>query len=169
LESIVTAFQAASLLPAALRASGGLSRLGADAAGLLGAGRGTVFCCFGCLFDGPETQLKRELQVRKGFSMIPIQTILHPSDFSTRSQSAFDLACAVARDYDARVVVVHVQPPRMMGGEVHALITHAEEVDQDLRAELPKLQPPHPSTKIERILKMGDVATEIPRTAEETW
>ena len=31
--------------------------------------------------------------------MLPIHTILHPTDFSARSKSAFDLACALARDY----------------------------------------------------------------------
>ncbi len=73
--------------------------------------------------------------------ILPIHTILHPTDFSARARSAFDLACAVARDYDARLVVVHVKPPRMMGGEVHALITTPEEVDRELRGELDKLQP----------------------------
>ena len=28
--------------------------------------------------------------------MLPIHTILHPTDFSARARSAFDLACAVA-------------------------------------------------------------------------
>jgi nucleotide-binding universal stress UspA family protein len=38
----------------------------------------------------------------------PIQTILHPTDFSDRSENAFQLACALTRDYGARLVVVHV-------------------------------------------------------------
>ncbi len=103
--------------------------------------------------------------------MLPIHTILHPTDFSARSKSAFDLACAVARDYDARLVVVHVKPPRMMGGEVHALITTSEEVDRELRGELDKLQPPDDSTQIERVLKEGDAGTEIlawPRKSRAT-
>jgi nucleotide-binding universal stress UspA family protein len=99
--------------------------------------------------------------------MLPIHTILHPTDFSTRSKSAFDLACAVARDYDARLVVLHVKPPELMGGEVHALITTPAEVDRELRAELDKLQPHEPSTKIERVLKQGDAPTEILRLAKE--
>ncbi|MGO9596745.1 MAG: universal stress protein [Isosphaeraceae bacterium] len=100
--------------------------------------------------------------------MLSIHTILHPTDFSTRARSAFDLACAVARDYGARLVVVHVKPPRMMGGEVHALITTPEEVDRELRGELDKLQPHDASTKIERVLKEGDAATEILRMAKES-
>ena len=99
--------------------------------------------------------------------MLPIHTILHPTDFSARSKSAFDLACALARDYDARLVVVHVKPPRMMGGEVYALITTPEEVDRELRGELDKLQPHDDSTQIERVLKEGDAGTEILRMAKE--
>jgi nucleotide-binding universal stress UspA family protein len=40
--------------------------------------------------------------------MLGIRTILHPTDFSDSSDYAFRLACALARDYDARLVVVHV-------------------------------------------------------------
>ncbi len=99
--------------------------------------------------------------------MLPIHTILHPTDFSARSKSAFDFACALARDYDARLVVVHVKPPQMMGGEVHALITTPEEVDRELRGELDKLQPHDASIKIERILKEGDAGTQILHMAKE--
>jgi len=64
-------------------------------------------------------------------------------------------------------VVVHVKPPRMMGGEVHVLITTPEEVDRELRGELDKLQPHDDSTQIERVLKEGDAGTEILRMAKE--
>jgi nucleotide-binding universal stress UspA family protein len=99
--------------------------------------------------------------------MLPIHTILHPTDFSTRSNSAFHLACALARDYGARLVVVHVKPPRMMGGEVHALVTIPQEVEAELRAALDELQPPDIATKIERVLKEGDAGSEILRMAKE--
>ncbi len=100
--------------------------------------------------------------------MLPIHTILHATDFSARARSAFDLACALARDYNARLVVIHVKPPRMMGGEVHALITTPEEVDRELRGELDKLRPHEASLKVERVLKEGDAGTEILRMAKET-
>jgi nucleotide-binding universal stress UspA family protein len=99
--------------------------------------------------------------------MLPIHTILHPTDFSVRAKSAFDLACALARDYEARLVVLHVQPPRMMGGEVQALITHPEEVEAELRAEMNKLQPHEGEIKIERVLKQGDAAKEILHESKE--
>ena len=37
--------------------------------------------------------------------MLAIHTILHPTDFSEHAQYAFGLACALARDYAARLVV----------------------------------------------------------------
>jgi nucleotide-binding universal stress UspA family protein len=43
--------------------------------------------------------------------MFPIQTILHPTDFSTCSECAFGQACRLARDLGARLVVLHVAPP----------------------------------------------------------
>src|SRR5262249_32901981 len=37
-------------------------------------------------------------------AVLPIHTILHPTDFSERSGYAFQLACALTRDYGARLV-----------------------------------------------------------------
>ena len=37
-----------------------------------------------------------------------IKTILHPTDFSAPSLHAFKLACSIARDHAARVVVLSV-------------------------------------------------------------
>ena len=31
--------------------------------------------------------------------MLPLQTLLHPTDFSEPSRFAFELACSLARDY----------------------------------------------------------------------
>jgi nucleotide-binding universal stress UspA family protein len=51
-------------------------------------------------------------------AMLPIHTILHPTDFSDRSWYAFQLACALARDYHARVILLHViHPPIVAYGE----------------------------------------------------
>jgi nucleotide-binding universal stress UspA family protein len=43
--------------------------------------------------------------------MLPIRTVLYPTDFSESSSFVFRLACALARDYGARLVVVHVAEP----------------------------------------------------------
>jgi nucleotide-binding universal stress UspA family protein len=47
--------------------------------------------------------------------MFPIRTILHPTDLSERSAPAFQLACTLAREQDARVLVLHVvRPPSVL-------------------------------------------------------
>jgi nucleotide-binding universal stress UspA family protein len=99
--------------------------------------------------------------------MLPIHTILHPTDFSQRSKNAFAVACALARDYRARMIVLHVKPPMMKGGEVIALITDPAERQQELMGELESLQPSDPSTPVERVLKEGTAAHEIVQTAKE--
>lgn len=43
--------------------------------------------------------------------MIPVHSILHPTDFSAGSLAAFDLACDLARDYGARLILLHVAVP----------------------------------------------------------
>lgn len=40
--------------------------------------------------------------------MLPLATILHPTDFSEHSDLAFQLACALARDYNSRLILLHV-------------------------------------------------------------
>jgi hypothetical protein len=41
-------------------------------------------------------------RLKKGaLTVLPIRTILHPTDFSEQSRPAFNLACALARDYGA--------------------------------------------------------------------
>lgn len=42
--------------------------------------------------------------------MIAFDVVLYPTDFSPESQQAFQLACTIARDHFARLVVVHVLP-----------------------------------------------------------
>jgi nucleotide-binding universal stress UspA family protein len=40
-----------------------------------------------------------------------IRTILHPSDFSETSRPAFQTACALARGYDANLILLQLQSP----------------------------------------------------------
>ena len=50
--------------------------------------------------------------------MMPIHTILFPTDFSAPAEMAFRMACALARDYGARLIVLHVWvPPPVMYAE----------------------------------------------------
>jgi len=53
--------------------------------------------------------------------MLSIRTILHPTDFSDHSALAFGVVCALARDYGACLVVLHVDLlPLLFFGEIVA-------------------------------------------------
>ena len=45
--------------------------------------------------------------------MSTFDVILHPTDFSEDSAQAFQVACSIARDQFASLVVVHVIPPEL--------------------------------------------------------
>jgi nucleotide-binding universal stress UspA family protein len=99
--------------------------------------------------------------------MLPIHTVLHPTDFSDHSAFAASLAGALARDYGARLVVLHVaQFPPAFAGEGMVPVGEA-----DLRAEgaarLNALPAPRADVRAERRLEVGDPATEILRVAAE--
>ena len=102
--------------------------------------------------------------------MLPIHTILHPTDFSDHSDAAFSLACSLARDYKARLVLMHVIPPTLMGGEVHALITRTDEIRQEFQKRLDDMHPRRnleQKIHIDRMLTTGDVKKEILRLSKE--
>jgi nucleotide-binding universal stress UspA family protein len=100
--------------------------------------------------------------------MLTLKTVLHPTDFSGRSHFAFRVACTVARDHGARLVVLHVaEPPVATAGE--ALLLPSDEPDLDaLRARLEQYRPRHPSVAVEHRLAEGQPAAEIARAAAET-
>jgi nucleotide-binding universal stress UspA family protein len=100
--------------------------------------------------------------------MLPIHTILHPTDFSEQSENAWRLACALARDYGARLILLHVvHPPAAIYGEA-VYVPEPEEYREPLRRQLHQLQVPGADVRAERRLEEGDAATEILRVARET-
>jgi nucleotide-binding universal stress UspA family protein len=99
--------------------------------------------------------------------MPAIRTLLHPTDFSERSASALDVACSLARDYGASIIVLHVaHVPPLIGGE--GLVPPSEE---EIRAEaderLKAMDIPEVGIPVERRLLVGDPAMEILRVARE--
>jgi nucleotide-binding universal stress UspA family protein len=97
----------------------------------------------------------------------PIQTILHPTDFSDRSENAFQLACALTRDYGARLVVVHVLITPTIARGVGVIPPDPAFLHQEALEQLNRLQPPHNLVRAERRLEEGDPATQILRVARE--
>lgn len=99
--------------------------------------------------------------------MLPIHTILHPTDFSERSQNALRLACALARDYGARLVVLHAAtaPVTVYGEE--ALPLDPEVAYHEAREELDHVIVPNDDVRAERRFEEGDAAGTILRLARE--
>jgi nucleotide-binding universal stress UspA family protein len=98
--------------------------------------------------------------------MLPIQNILHPTDFSERSEWAFRLACALARDYGSKLLVLHVSPPLVTA---YGDMVYTQPIDvtvKDLKAKLRQLQGPE-GVPMEYRLEEGDPATEIVQTAQD--
>jgi nucleotide-binding universal stress UspA family protein len=100
--------------------------------------------------------------------MLAIKHVLHPTDFSDGSELAFRLACSLARDYGARLSVVHVAlPPTIVYGE--GVVPPEPQDWLDLaREKLARLLPPDPKIAVDHRLIEGDVVDEILRTAADT-
>jgi nucleotide-binding universal stress UspA family protein len=99
--------------------------------------------------------------------MLAIRTILHPTDFSQRSQCALALACALARDYGARLIALHVaEVPTLAYGE-GVVPPHPEELRATAQEELDQLVVPYETVRAERRLEEGDAVTEVLRVAQE--
>ena len=99
--------------------------------------------------------------------MLAIQTILHPTDFSERSQYGFRLACSLARDYGARLVDLHVaEPPTAVAAE--GVLMPPPTVDlEPLRKRLQQLRPEDQKVLVEHLLVQGGAAEEILQVAQE--
>jgi nucleotide-binding universal stress UspA family protein len=96
--------------------------------------------------------------------MLPIRSILVPTDFSERSANAFRMACAVARDHGARLIVLHVVAPPM-AAYVGGVMTPEAWHDDERWAELRSLRPPDPQVPVEHLLAEGEPATMILQVA----
>jgi nucleotide-binding universal stress UspA family protein len=100
--------------------------------------------------------------------MLPIRTILHPTDFSEQAQHAFAAACSLARDHGAQVVVVYIRAPAVVAyGEMGPIVTDPVVTPDDVKAKLAGLHLPDPGVDVEYRVAEGEPATEINRLASE--
>lgn len=90
--------------------------------------------------------------------MIPIRTILHPTDFSEHAEQAFQLASCIARDQGARVIVLHV-------GEQSPT---PPDLRKSLEEQLGRVQAPDAKVRVDHRLEQGMPDSEILRVAQET-
>jgi nucleotide-binding universal stress UspA family protein len=97
--------------------------------------------------------------------------VLHPTDFSEHSEYAFRLACSLARDYGARLIVLHVlkRPVLTYSGVMTAPPPPppSSEERQSAQEQLQRIKPPDPAIWVEHLLEEGDPATAILQNAQE--
>ncbi len=99
--------------------------------------------------------------------MLPIKTILHPTDFSKPSEYALRLACALARDYQARLLLVHVVEPPVYYGELGMAVPLPADFHESLLERLSRLVPVDSGIRVETVLVEGNASQQILRIAEE--
>jgi len=99
--------------------------------------------------------------------MLPIHTILHPTDFSDRSRHALHLACALARDYEARLVVLHAVPVSVFAYGEGVVPPEPELLVAEAREQLDRLVIPDRDLPAERVVEEGDPAAVIVHAARE--
>ncbi len=101
--------------------------------------------------------------------MLAIGTILHPTDFSKSAEQAFQFACALARDYNARLIVLHVARRPIVAPVMGVVPPEPVVYEEELTARLHQLQLDHPTLKLEtRLLLVSDPAAEILRISQES-
>lgn len=101
--------------------------------------------------------------------MLPIHTILHPTDFSDASRPAYELACALARDYGAKLVLLHVVPPvHVYAPDGVAVAFPPPEPPFDANVKLAGLRPEDPLVVTDHHVVEGEPAAEIIKAATKT-
>jgi len=97
--------------------------------------------------------------------MLSIQTILFPTDFSDHAEHAFPLACSLARDHQARIIVLHVYPPPP--GPPGEAVAHGQHntFQDELWNRLRLTQPSDPQIPVDHQMTEGQPAAEILRVA----
>jgi nucleotide-binding universal stress UspA family protein len=108
--------------------------------------------------------------------MIHLKTILHPTDFSEDSRYALEVACAIARDQAAHVVLLHVLPrPALIGRDAQVPAFKDAHTAEDLQAyreevmgRLERMRDEAAYADVQPLLREGDAVEVILRAAEET-
>jgi nucleotide-binding universal stress UspA family protein len=100
---------------------------------------------------------------------VPIHTILHPTDFSAPCEEAFRVACALAKDQSARMVVVHVAvgPPVALP---HMPVPPPPPVDPSAKLEemRHRFQASAPDIQVDCRVAHGAAPARIVEAAQET-
>lgn len=99
--------------------------------------------------------------------MLPIKNILCPTDFSAHSEAAYQLACALARDYGAHLTLLHVTVPEALPLVDGVMLPPAtDEMPREARL-LREWHPNVPHVEVTREIVEGNAVEEILEWAHE--
>lgn len=96
----------------------------------------------------------------------PPRVILHPTDFSDRSEPALRVARALAREHGALLIVIHVVPVEF-ASETVTLPAVTPDDHENLHRVRSRADGPDLKYPVEGRMMRGDVATTILRAADE--
>ena len=100
--------------------------------------------------------------------MMTIHTILYPTDFSTTTDHAYEVAAALASDYEATLLILHAwqRSPVVYCRAGAILVADPENVRTKAEANLNAWLSPALGIRVERLLVEGDACEAILRVAE---
>jgi nucleotide-binding universal stress UspA family protein len=98
--------------------------------------------------------------------MLPVHTILFPTDFSENAQAVFPLACSLARDCGARLIVLYVMSAPLDREEMEAR-HHPDEYYGGARDALHQMHAPEQNVRVEHRLAEGNAPKLILEVAQE--
>jgi nucleotide-binding universal stress UspA family protein len=98
-----------------------------------------------------------------------IQRILHPTDFSPAAAAAFEFACALARDHNASLILLHVaqQPVTNIAGMPVVPPSPPQINRKGLDAQLRAIAAANPQLRVECSLREGEPAGTIVNVARD--
>lgn len=102
--------------------------------------------------------------------MSTIQTVLHPTDFSGRSSHALRVACTLARDHEARLILLHVLPEAVLTVDELGtrLVPPSEEQRKAALDQLRSMKPIGQNLDVDCRIAEGAPAATVLRVAGET-
>jgi nucleotide-binding universal stress UspA family protein len=105
---------------------------------------------------------------QEGFNMIALQRILVPHDFSETSDAAVRYAIALARNFGARIHLLHVSDQARFDLETEFPLGLEGALEDAVRERLLKILTPAEQTELKPqfVVRAGVPATEIVRYAE---
>jgi len=99
--------------------------------------------------------------------MFKVRKILHPTDFSSQAAVAFDVACSLAKQHDAVILILHVMPTPIVWGE-YIPLDSVEEYEKQIREDyLLPIQSTVPGVRVSHLLEQGNPEEMIDLIAEE--